>query len=112
MPVLPWVLQRLCADLLPIQVEGDAYYTVNRNRRGWVIALANNKGVYKLVNRLPECDPGKTAQVSLIVPETPTAVDEWYGEAEVRSQQTDQGCRLSLSLTPGTMKILEIRLPQ
>ena len=111
-PLLPWVLQRLCADLLPIQVEGDAYYTVNRNRRGWVIALANNKGVYKLVNRLPECDPGKTAQVSLIVPETPTAVDEWYGEAEVRSQQTDQGCRLSLSLTPGTMKILEIRLPQ
>jgi len=59
-------LARLAAEYLPIAVEGDpVQYQINRNAKGWVVELVNNRGVAKQPDRPAVVDGKATARVTL-----------------------------------------------
>ncbi len=59
-------LARLCEEVLPIAVEGDAIqYQINRLPNGWVIELINHRGVSKKKDQPAVTDPAAVAQVTL-----------------------------------------------
>ena len=111
-PLLPRVLDHLSAGLLPFRLEGDIQYSAAKNKAGrWVIALANNKGIYKLANRRPPIhDKAKTARVRIVLPKRPAGRQEWYGDARIHSKEIVQGYELSLTIPPGEMKVLALQL--
>ena len=59
-------LARLVAEHLPIAVEGDpVQYQINRNAKGWVVELVNNRGVVKQPDRPAVVDRKAAARVTL-----------------------------------------------
>ena len=53
------------AETMPVTVEGDIQWGVNRAKRGWLVWLMNNKGVIHYANEPEEFDLTKTAEVKV-----------------------------------------------
>jgi hypothetical protein len=71
-------LARLCRDVLPIAVEGDAVqYQVNRIPSGWVLELVNNRGVSKKKDQPAVTDAAAVAHVTLRPRMPYTTATEW-----------------------------------
>jgi hypothetical protein len=96
-------LTRLCRDVLPITVEGDAVqYQVNRLPSGWVIELVNNRGVSKKPDRPAETDSTAVARVTLRPRIACVSAKEW------RSGRTYQSTdSIALDIGSGATAFLE-----
>src|ERR1043166_7669189 len=81
-PAAAHMLTHLLADAAPVAVRGDVEYLVNRNARGWVVTLFNNRGVYKPQQGLAEVKRDEYAQVSLSLGGL-TRADEWTTDEEL-----------------------------
>src|SRR5207237_347452 len=57
-PAAAHMLAHLFADATPVRVRGDIEHLVNRNERGWVVTLINNRGVYKPQQGLARVERG------------------------------------------------------
>ena len=64
------LLRTIQDETLPVRVEGDIQWGVNRNAEGWLVYLINNKGVIKFVDEPEEFVPEKTAHVTITVKAT------------------------------------------
>jgi len=53
------------AETIPVKVEGDVQWGVNKTANGCLVWLINNKGIIKFIGEPQELDPTKTARVSL-----------------------------------------------
>ena len=62
-PIVGKVLETLQDELMPVAVDGDVQWGVNRTRAGWLVWLINNKGVAKFAGEPESLDPGATAEV-------------------------------------------------
>ncbi len=96
-------LARLCRELLPIAVTGDAVqYQVNRLPGGWVVELVNNRGVIKRKDAPAVTDPAAVARVTLR-PRVP-----WISATEWRSGKTYAPAdSLVLDIGPGKTVFVE-----
>ena len=64
-PVYQKVLREVQRDFMPVTVEGDIQWGVNRTRKGWLVWLMNNKGVTKFQGEDEEVDASATASVKV-----------------------------------------------
>ena len=69
-PIIRKVLRTLRDELMPVTVEGDIQWGVNRTREGWLLWLINNKGVRKFAFEPEELDPKATAHVKVTLKTT------------------------------------------
>jgi len=95
------LMQELSSRILPVEIKGNIQYQVNRNRNGWVVSLFNNYGsgmVRTWDDPQKKAGPEYTAEIT-VTPKFPyKSVREWFtGER-----------KLSLSVPPGEVRILEI----
>ena len=63
--VIRTLLAQAQAETMPVTVEGDIQWGVNRAKRGWLVWLMNNKGVIHYANEPEEFDLTKTAEVKV-----------------------------------------------
>jgi hypothetical protein len=96
-------LQKLCRELLPITVEGDAVqYQINRLPAGWVIELVNNRGVAKQKDRPAVTDPTAVARVRLTARFPCESINAW------RSGRTHSGSdSVKVEIGPGMTEFVE-----
>ena len=59
------IMSELSDRYLPIEVEGDIEYMINRTETGWIIGLVNNHGVTKERMTPVRLDPSKKQVVSI-----------------------------------------------
>ena len=109
------LMARLNRKLLPVTVEGNVEYVVNRNRKGWVVTPINNEGVSKPPGRKEQFDPKKRieATVTLLARAGGTAVHrvrEWATDHHVKCQPTEGGARAEVVVPPGDLRILEFEV--
>jgi hypothetical protein len=64
-PAAAHLLAHLAAGAAPVRVRGDVEYLFNRNARGWVVTLINNRGVYKPQQGLAQVNRSESAAVTL-----------------------------------------------
>lgn len=64
-PAAAHMLAHLFAGATPVVVRGNVECLVNRNTRGWVVTLINNRGVYKPQQGLAQVKRGETASVKV-----------------------------------------------
>jgi hypothetical protein len=115
-PAAAHVLTHLLSDATPVRVRGDVEYLVNRNARGWVVTLINNRGVYKPQQGLAQVNRSEWAQVRLSFAGAHIkSAEEWTENAPLvidgDRPYTDSGGEPSsviLSVPPGGVRIVEM----
>lgn len=64
-PVYQQVLREVQRDFMPVTVEGDIQWGVNKREKGWFVWLINNKGVTKFHGTDEEIDHAFDAKVKI-----------------------------------------------
>lgn len=83
------LLERVQTEMLPVAVEGDVHWGLNKTKSGWLLWLMNNKGVIHYANEPEEFDFSKTARVK--------ATSRFTGET------------YTADVKPGEWKLIEIK---
>ena len=64
-PIVHYLLKRVQKDVMPIAVEGDIQWGLNKTAKGWMLWLINNNGIIKYALEPEEFDLTKTATVTV-----------------------------------------------
>ena len=65
MPLVELLMRQVVKDVLPIEVQGDVEYGLNKVPGGWWVYLINNKGVTKYTTTPEELNVAETAKVTV-----------------------------------------------
>jgi len=111
-PVLPWLLNGLTQDLLPIQLEmangrrpgGDIHYQVNRAKDGYVILLMNNRGVDKTQNGVARVDRRQFVDVVIRAKEPVKTAHEWTTPRDLAPEPDGMSYRIRVH--PGDVQVI------
>ncbi|HEX8335414.1 MAG TPA: hypothetical protein VF621_01710, partial [Pyrinomonadaceae bacterium] len=111
-PSAAHLLAHLAADATPVRVRGEVEYLVNRNARGWVVTLINNRGIYKPQQGLAQVNRAESAEVWLDLGETPIRrATEWTvgrTESERVRVEGERVERVLVVVPPGGVRIVEL----
>lgn len=107
-PLVGFLLKHLSADVLPLRVEGDIEYGLNKFDDGWLVYLINNKGVYKSAVGKAELNPKEAAPVSVLLEKAPKTVSELREDKAVSWTAKGRGVSIDLVVPPGDIRILKI----
>ncbi|HEX7176094.1 MAG TPA: hypothetical protein VF240_12605 [Pyrinomonadaceae bacterium] len=107
-PAAAHTLVHLLADAAPVRVRGDVQHLVNRNERGWVVTLINNRGVYKQQQGLAQVNREEAVDVTLdLRGRTVAGASEWTTDTQLGVER-EGGGRVRLSVPPGGVRIVEL----
>jgi len=108
-PAAAHVLAHLLADATPVKVEGNVEYLVNRNARGWVVTLINNRGVYKPQQGLAQVNRAESENVWLELDASDiTSANEWTTDAKLNVVCQTHSCRTLVEVPAGGVRIVEL----
>jgi hypothetical protein len=108
-PAAAHVLAHLLSDATPVRVRGDVEYLVNRNARGWVVTLINNRGVYKPQQGLAQLNRAEVAEVSIeLAGSEVQSASEWTEGAQLKKAREGKTERVSVEVPPGGVRIVEL----
>jgi hypothetical protein len=115
-PAAAHALAHLLSDATPVRVEGNVEYLINRNARGWVVTLINNRGVYKPQQGMAQVNRSEWAGVVLSLTGAHIkSAEEWTENAPVslfgdRPDTNSGGIPVSVrvSVPPGGVRIVEL----
>ncbi len=65
MPLVQLLMRRIVKEVLPLHVQGDVEYGLNRVSDGWWVYLMNNRGVTKYTDTPEELNAAETAKVTV-----------------------------------------------
>jgi hypothetical protein len=104
-PAAAHLLAHLAAGATPVRVRGEVEYLVNRNARGWVVTLFNNRGVYKPQQGLAQVNREESAEVTL---EDNGASFKRASEWTTGEELKVSGAAVNLNVPPGGVRIVEL----
>ena len=108
-PAAAHTLAHLLADATPVNVRGDVEYLINRNSRGWVVTLINNRGVYKPQQGLAQVDRSASVEVTLSLRgRTIRQAREWTLDAALETTRAAGENTVKISVPPGDVRIVEL----
>ena len=64
-PLIAYLLRRIQDETLPVKVDGDIQWGVNKTKTGWLVWFINNKGVVKFAGEPEELDPKAASTVKV-----------------------------------------------
>src|SRR5262249_29179298 len=106
LPVVPRLMAHLTQGLMPVEVDGDVEWLVNRGEKGWLVTLLNPAGPTKPPQGILPTDFGETRAVTirLKVPAT-TARDRLLPTEKLAVK--DGAVRLEVPA--GAVRVIELR---
>ena len=102
-PFAAHLLTHIFADALPLKVEGDVEYLINRKANSWVVTLLNNNGVFKTQQGMAQVDRSAYVNVTISGKQIQRAT-EWTEDISL----TPNNGTVSLKIPPGGLAIVEI----
>ncbi|HEV7402786.1 MAG TPA: hypothetical protein VGO11_07675 [Chthoniobacteraceae bacterium] len=110
-PLMSKIMLHLRAGLLPVEVQGEVEYSLNRNATGWVVTLFNNRGNYKPQHGLGIPRREESAGVTISTNFGVTAATEWTEEAKLEVNAEGSSRRVSLEVPAGSIRIVHLATP-
>jgi hypothetical protein len=109
-PFAAHLLTHLFTDATPVRVRGDVEYLVNRTTRGWVVTLINNQGVFKPQQGMARVDRSAvvSVEISLRGGRGIASADEWTEDKKLTVAQAGGQEKISLSIAPGGVQVVEL----
>ena len=113
-PVLPYLMNGLTADLLPVRVEmpdgkrpaGEIQYQVNRTKDGYVVLLMNNRGVDKTQHGVARVDRRQFVDVVVRTALPVKAAKEWTGPRDLALAADAKGTTVTVRVHPGDVQVI------
>jgi len=108
-PAAAHALAHLFSNVSPVRVRGDVEFMVNRNSRGWVVTLINNRGVYKPQQGLARVDRAEHSDVTLGLLEGRLAsAGEWTTGAALEAAAEGGREVVRLRVPAGGVRVVEL----
>jgi hypothetical protein len=108
-PAAAHMLTHLLYGATPVRVSGEVEYLLNRNGRGWVVTLINNRGVYKPQQGLAQVNRAESAEVKLEgFGVNFTHATEWTSDAELKVVRGEHSDSVNVIVPPGGVRIVEL----
>lgn len=99
--LLRYLFDRVQRETIPVAVEGDIQWGVNKTEKGYLVWLINNKGVVKYYGEPQELDATKTAKVRL----TSRLSGDWTMRDADNGTVLDGAC---VSVGPGDVRFVTV----
>jgi hypothetical protein len=110
LPVVGYILEKINKEqILPVSVEGNIEYILNKNRNGWWLSLINNKGVYKKGLEQEIIKPDEEAKVSVKFKGKVDDISELISGKKIEFTEKDGYTLCNLCIPAGEINILEIK---
>jgi hypothetical protein len=115
-PALPYLLNGLTQGLLPVEVlrgdgsplEGELMYQVNRTRDGYLVLLANNRGVDKTPNGVARVDRRQYVDALVRTRLMVKAAREQTAPAELKAVAGTDGTEARVRVHPGDVQVVAL----
>lgn len=109
-PLAAHLFAHLGARAVPVEVNGDVEYSLNRNERGWVVTLFNNRGVIKYQQGLAQVDHRETMNVSINMRgKSIVSAREWMSDSKVEvKHMLGQADQVQIKLPAGDVAVVEL----
>jgi hypothetical protein len=117
-PVLPYLMNGLTANLLPIEVRradgtplrGEVMYQINRTKDGYLVLLVNNRGVDKTPNGVARVDRRAFADVVVRTALPVKSAHEYTGPRALALGKGTAGTEVRLRVHPGDVQVVGFTL--
>lgn len=105
-------LRSLAERFLPLEVEGNVEWMINRTPTGWAVLIANHQGFQKQPTEAPRIDPSKLARAGITFHAPKPHVTEVYAGSQVECRPTSDGenSLVILDVAPGEIRLLRIEM--
>ena len=107
-PPVGLVLAHARQGLLPVEVEGEVEWLLNRTDRGWVVTLLNPAGPTRLQHGVGPTNYRQSRAVTIRAARPVTAAGEWFTEATLPLTPAGGGSVLRLTVPAGGVRIVEL----
>ncbi len=102
-PFAAHLLTHIFADAVPLKINGDVEYLINRTANSWVVTLLNNNGVFKTQQGMAQVDRSAYVNVTISGKQIQRAT-EWTEDISL----TPINNTVSLKIPPGGLAVVEI----
>jgi hypothetical protein len=108
-PVLALLMKRLTEGLVPLRVQGDVEWTLDKlEDGGWLVALFNNRGVIKPQHGVLPTDERQIAEVQLQMPWKIRKSTEWITNRKVDWKSSPSSSQTALTLPAGAVRFVAV----
>jgi hypothetical protein len=111
-PALPYLLNGLTADLLPIKVrlknghapQGELMHQINKTKDGYLITLVNTQGIDKTQTGIARVDHKAYVDVVLHTTLNVTSAKEYTQMTDLKMKESTAGREIHLRVHPGDVQ--------
>ncbi len=109
MPFVKLLMTEIVDEVLPVKIEGDIEYGLNKTKTGWLVYLINNRGVTKWTDTREILDGQASAKVVIDCGKIGkiSKVTELRSDKDVPHDAAKQ--QFEVNVGPGDIKVLSIR---
>jgi hypothetical protein len=113
-PALPYLLNGLTAGLMPVEVRradgrplgGEVLWQLNRTKDGWLVLLANNRGVDKTPNGVARVDRRAFADVQVRCRGPVKSATEYTGPRDLTTRKDGDTTVVGIRVHPGDVQVV------
>ena len=108
-PILPLILQKIAAGLMPVSASGDVEWAANKlDNGGWVLTLLNNKGHIKPQHGVLPTDQAQLVSVSLHASFPVEQSSEWLTGSQVQWTSHPGGSEAAITISASAVRFVEL----
>jgi hypothetical protein len=109
-PVLAQLLAHLTRGMMPVEVQGDVEWLLNRTDTGWLVTLMNPAGQAKPQQGITPTDYRENRKVTIRSAVPVSAATDWlFPKEELTPQMQGDGTKLELIVPAGAVRIVELK---
>jgi hypothetical protein len=108
-PLESLVMEHVTTGLMPVQVQGDVEWTLNKlDDGGWLVSLLNNRGVNKPQHGINPVDHTQAQEVTIRVPYKVARSQEWVTAQPETWQADGPGALMKITVPAGGVRMIEM----
>ena len=91
--------------LLPLEVQGEVEWLVNRTETGWLVALFNPAGNTKTQHGIGPTDYAQKRPVTIRTKQKATSASEWFTETILPVDQQTEEATIRITVPAGGVRL-------
>jgi hypothetical protein len=107
-PLVALVLAHARQALLPVEVEGEVEWLLNRTPTGWLVTLLNPAGNQRLQHGVGPTDYRQRRTVTVRAAQPVTGATEWFTEAALDVTKNGGQAIIRVTVPPGGVRVVEL----
>jgi hypothetical protein len=109
-PVVARLFAHLSRGLMPVEVDGDVEWMLNRSESGWIVTLLNPAGQAKPQHGITPTDFRENRSIVIRSRAAVASASDWLFPEEVLTvDSSGTGSRLGLTVPAGGVRIVDLK---